>query len=273
MVKDVDGNPVDAATVFVDGIGGMFTDASGVADYGEVTPDIYEISGDKEGHGPTKTDPVGPSKSVIKDVPGGQTTVANLQLHPVISVTIALDKPVACPGHPLKITATGNPSGGTFIWKVNGNGSQLVSASGVAVNNGGTVNMRCLKPDNGTGSIPERKVDVEVTYTHATMGTANAKKKVTVHKIEFDVTNDAIIGGGTQAFENAGGAQLSNSGGVATMAITPDIEIKLDATCPRKADCAKNLRCRLVTDGANEYPNLALFAYGLEFRSRFSSNS
>jgi hypothetical protein len=79
-----------------------------------------------------------------------------------------------------------------------------------------------------------------VTYTHPTLGTASADEEVIVHKIEFTVTNDAVVGGGTEAFEDAGGVQLGNSGGVATMSTTPDVEIKLDAACPRKSDCAQN---------------------------------
>ena len=39
---------------------------------------------------------------------------------PKVTVAIELPQPVACPGHPLPIRATGSPAGGTYAWSVSG---------------------------------------------------------------------------------------------------------------------------------------------------------
>jgi hypothetical protein len=154
-------------------------------------------------------------------------------------VTLTLEQPVACPGHPLKIVANGSPSGGTYAWTLSGGSAQLVDSAGAAASTGDTVYLRSFRADDSTGEILEHKATLTVTYTHPN-GTATAQQEITVHKITFAVTNDAVTGGGTQAIESAGGVQLWNSGGVATMSTTPSVKITLDPSCPRKSDCAQN---------------------------------
>ncbi|MGH9631058.1 MAG: hypothetical protein ACRD7E_22350 [Bryobacteraceae bacterium] len=158
-----------------------------------------------------------------------------------VTVAITLSAPVACPGHPLAITAAGSPSGGTYAWTVTGGGAELVDGAGAATSTGDSLNLRSFQPDHTTGNIPAQSASVSVTYTHPS-GTATDTKPVSVHQIDFVVTNTAITAGLTQANEVAGGVTLGNAPGVATMSTTPDVEIQLDATCPRKSACAANHR-------------------------------
>src|ERR1700678_2025839 len=81
-----------------------------------------------------------------------------------VTVAIKLSQPVACPGHPLSITAVGTPSGGTYAWTVAG--AELVDGSGNPVATGDTVFLRGFKTDDATGAILEQDTTVSVTYTH-----------------------------------------------------------------------------------------------------------
>ncbi|MBK7365803.1 MAG: hypothetical protein IPI97_12665 [Nitrosomonas sp.] len=158
-----------------------------------------------------------------------------------VTVAISLSASVACPGHPLAITATGSPSGGTYSWTVSGGGAKLVDGSGNPVSTGSSVNLRSFQPDNTNGNILAQSANLQVTYTHPN-GTATDSKTVPIHKIDFVVTNTAIHAGVTQANEMAGQVNLGNAAGIDTMVTDPRIEIQLDASCPRKSDCAKNHR-------------------------------
>jgi len=156
-----------------------------------------------------------------------------------VKVVIQLSQPVACPGHPLQLTAVGTPSGGTYAWTVSG--AELVDSAGSPTSTGDTLFLRGFKADDATGKIPEKTANVSVTYTHPN-GTANDSKPVKIHKIDFVVTDTAITKGVTQANEDAGGVMLNNAPGVDTMVTDPKVKINLDPSCPRKADCAKNHR-------------------------------
>jgi len=157
----------------------------------------------------------------------------------VVTVVIKLSLPVACPGHPLTINAVGTPAGGTYAWTVAG--AELVDGAGAPVNSGDTVFLRQFHADDATGEIPEKAANVSVTYTHPN-GTATDSKPVKVHKIEFDVTDTVITAGVTRANEDVDSVTLENAAGVDTFVTDPKVKIKLDASCPRKTDCAKNHR-------------------------------
>lgn len=86
VVKDADGKPVEGAIVDVAGLGAIYTDANGLADYGQVDAGTYDVSAEKRGYAPGKTDPAGPD-STVADVPCNQTTVVDMIQHPVQSVT------------------------------------------------------------------------------------------------------------------------------------------------------------------------------------------
>ena len=178
---------------------------------------------------------------------------------PVVTVEIVLSAGVACPCHPLEITAKGTPSGGTFEWSMSGAGphTELVDAAGAPTKTGATIFLRSFEPDNANGSIPAQTVKVDVTYTHPS-GTATDSENVTVHKIDFVVTNTAINAGVTQANETAGSVTLGAAPGVATMSTDPSVTIQLDASCPRKGDCAANhqvgwLQTVLTNDRRSRY--------------------
>lgn len=159
-----------------------------------------------------------------------------------VTVTITLDQPVACPGHPLQLTATGKPGGGTYAWSLSGDG-ELVDAAGKPASAGHMLYLRCFKPDDATGNIPERTATVKVTYTHP-KGTATDSKEVKTHKIDFDVTNQKVVAGRVAAGANeiAAGVTLWNLGPLPEISTNPKVKIQLDASCPRKTPCAKNHR-------------------------------
>jgi hypothetical protein len=156
-----------------------------------------------------------------------------------VTVVIQLSQPVACPGHPLQLTAVGTPSGGTYAWTATG--AELVDGTGAAASTDSSLFLRSFKPDNATGKIPEQNATVNVTYTHPD-GTAKDSKPVKVHKIDFKVTDTGITAGVTMANESDDFVKLGASPGVNTMVTDPKVQINLDASCPRKADCAKNHR-------------------------------
>ena len=157
-----------------------------------------------------------------------------------VSVVINLSQPVACPGHPLSMTAVGAPSGGTYAWTVAGAG--LVDGSGNPVSSGDTVFLRGFKTDDATGAILEQSTTVSVTYTHPA-GTANDSKPVKIHKIDFDVTDTTITASLTQVDETGPSLFLGRISGAAdTMDTKPSVKIKLDPSCPRKTACAQNHR-------------------------------
>jgi hypothetical protein len=172
---------------------------------------------------------------------GGTPTTCPTAPCPAVSVKITLSAPVACPCHPLEMTATGTPPGGTFDWTMSGGGlhTELVDAAGTRTTTGASVFLRSFEPDNATGKIPAQTVKIDVKYTHPS-GTATDSKNVTVHKIEFKVTNKAITKGFTEARESATAVQLWSFG--TEMSTDPQVEIQLDASCPRKAACAANHR-------------------------------
>ena len=113
-----------------------------------------------------------------------------------------------------------------------------MDGSGAPASSGPSVNLRSFKSDDATGKIPEQIARVGVTYTHPN-GTATDWKPVKTHQIEFAVTNKAITSGFTEARETATAVQLWSFHG-AEMSTDPQVEIKLDASCPRKVDCAAN---------------------------------
>jgi hypothetical protein len=157
-----------------------------------------------------------------------------------VTVAIALSGTVACPGHPMVISANGTPSGGTYSWTISDTRAQLVDGTGNPISTGSNVNLRGFHADDTSGVIPARTVTVSVTYTHPS-GTASDSKVVNIHKIEFKVTNKAITRGFTEVQETATAVQLWTFTGP-EMATDPTVEIQLDASCPRKADCAANHR-------------------------------
>ena len=236
VVKDADGNPVANADVYVDRIGGLRTDENGVADFGEVVPGTYDIHATKEGHAPNETGPTGKDAKATYPVLADTTTVVDLIQHPLMSVEITLDKPIACPGHPLPMTATGMPSGGTYEWVVSDNAAQLVDASGKRLTKGQALSMRCFKPDDATGDLPERVITVGVTYTHPTLGTVEASKPVTVHAVSFLLEDLAIQQGGTQVLERDEGLYVGAEGSQ-TIEASTKVSITVAESCPRRSAC------------------------------------
>ena len=200
-------------------------------------------------------DPTSPSTVPNASAPCDSTT----QTCPLtVTVTITLSASVACPGHPLPITATGNPSGGTYSWTVSGGSAELVDGSGNPISTGSSVNLRSFKPDNAKGEIPAQQATVSVTYTHPN-GTATDSKPVPIHAIKFEVTDTSIAKGKTTAIEKNGSLTLGASG-QASMSTDPKVKIKLDSTCPRKTACASNhrvgwLQTVLTNDRRTQYKN------------------
>jgi hypothetical protein len=185
----------------------------------------------------------GNSGSAIKagpeKLPGPPPRTPPVEKKKKVSVTIKLSQPVACPGHPLAITAVGSPGGGTYSWKVSG--AELVDGAGNKIDKGDNVNLRYFHANDEDGGIPEHQAQVSVTYTHPD-GTATDSKPVKVHKIEFEVTDKEIHTAFTVAKEHENIVKLAGMNGTDTMVTDPRVKIKIDASCPRKTDCARNHR-------------------------------
>ncbi|MFO1497766.1 MAG: carboxypeptidase-like regulatory domain-containing protein [Verrucomicrobiota bacterium] len=78
-VSDDKDGPVERATVVVDGLGSLETNADGYADFGEVNPGSYHITAEKAHHSPGAGQVHGPTETT-KDVPRCTTTLARLTL-------------------------------------------------------------------------------------------------------------------------------------------------------------------------------------------------
>ncbi len=78
VINDI-GNPVEGTTVNVDTIGGSFTTAEGLADYGQVEPGTYSITGEKERTSSGPGDPGGLATDSVTVHPD-ETKLAVLKL-------------------------------------------------------------------------------------------------------------------------------------------------------------------------------------------------
>ncbi len=184
--------------------------------------------------------PVHTTENGSATVVAAQTATAAIPLPPV-TVTITLDKPVGCPGHPLKLTAAGAPAGGTYAWTITGAGLDLVDSSRAPIRTGDTVNLLGFSKDDSTGKILQMTGSVEVTYTFTNGEKATAKKDVKIHEIKFVVTNKGITKGFAQALERPSNLQIWTTA-TPEVSTDPKVEIQLDGSCPRKAECAANHR-------------------------------
>ena len=79
-----------------------------------------------------------------------------------------------------------------------------------------------------------------VVYTYTNGQTANAHQDITIHKIDFVVTNNAITAGVIGPQKSATGVTIGPSPGNREIVTDPKVEIQLDASCRRKAACAGN---------------------------------
>lgn len=184
------------------------------------------------------------SADTQKEFGGGKTVgavTAPCFAKKAVKVKIVTMQPVACPGHKFDIRAVGDPLGGTYKWTVSGVGASLVDIAGNPTNAGTRVFLLSFRPNNKKGKIPSRRARVSVTYTHPN-GTAQATKRIKIHAINFSIRKTKVKRGWTQATENFGGVNLTNSPGKASMATDPQIQILVGNACPRKVDCARNHR-------------------------------
>lgn len=103
------------------------------------------------------------------------------------------------------------------------------------------MNLLGFDTDTSTGTINELNAHIKVTYTFTNGQTATDPKDVKIHQIKFTVTNKTINKSDTTVTESAATVKLS-FGAAATMSTDPQVKIQLDASCPRKTDCANNHR-------------------------------
>ena len=182
---------------------------------------------------------------VDKTVPLADGAQVTVEIGLRVGVVVTTADPVTCPGLDQQLTATPAGPGGTFAWSVGAAGptARFFDAAGavVAAPTGPTVLFRCFQPDNVAGTLPERTIEVTLTYS---IGGRNIlyKKKVTVHAVTFAVTNTAVTPGTTRTQESAAILVLRNAPGVPTMTTTPTVQITVPATCPRPDVCAQNYR-------------------------------
>jgi len=114
--------------------------------------------------------------------------------------------------------------------------AQLVDASGRRLTKGRALSMRCFKPDDATGDLPERVITVSVTYTHPTLGTVKASKPVTVHAVSFLLEDLAIQQGGTQVLERDEGLDVGAEGSQ-TIEASTKVSLTVAKSCPRRSAC------------------------------------
>jgi hypothetical protein len=207
------------------------TDSAGMVKKKAIWPDNYTATASNTGYS-TET-----GSATVKS---NDTAKIEIRLKP-ITVTIALAQPVACPGHPLAITATGDPAGGTYAWTISAPAADLVDAGGTSVRAGNVVNLRGFQADASTGNIPAQTAAITVTYTYTNGQKATAKQDVTIHAINFVLTNNSITKTPTTTKETATTLTIGSTG-PSVMYTNPSVEIQLDASCPRKTDCAGNHR-------------------------------
>ena len=229
-------NPIQGSTVDIAGpspSAGDATDANSVVQKNGITPGAYTATAKKTGY---------TTESGNASVSSNKTATIQIKLRP-ITVKITLDKPVACPGHPLGITATGDPAGGTFAWTIAAPpAADLVDGSRNPIRTGAAVNLLGYKPDDVAANIPAQTASITVTYTYTNGEKATASQDVTIHKIDFTVTNDAITAKTVVPVETAAGVIIGPPAGAREIDSNPQIKISLDASCPRKADCARNYK-------------------------------
>jgi len=225
------GKPIPGATVDITGPAASSgtTDDSGKVQKNGVPAGDYTATAKNPGYTTEKG---------TAPVPAGGTGKIEIKLTP-ITVTITLAQPVACPGHPLEITAAGSPAGGTYAWTITVPAGDLVDAAGTTTRSGDKVNLRGFQSDTTTGDIPAQTAKIGVTYTYTNGQTAAANQDVVIHEIKFQLTDDSISKSPTAANETATVLDIT-FGASATMSTDPKVEIDLDASCPRKTDCAKN---------------------------------
>ena len=229
------GKPIAGATVAISGPANSsdIADGSGVVQKNGLTPGSYNATASSNGY---------TTGTGTATVASSATASITINLTP-ITVVIALGQPVACPGHPLSITATGTPAGGTFAWTIAAPTADLVDGSNASVRNGANVNLLGFQSDPATGNIPAQMAAIGVTYTYTNGQTATANQNVTIHEIKFVLTNNAINQKPVTVTEAAGFVNITfPAAGGATMSTDPQVEIQLAATCPRKAACAHNHR-------------------------------
>lgn len=207
------------------------TDASGKVTFSGLKPGAYTIKAEAPSYS---------TENGTATVASGKTATVKIPLTP-ITVAIAFDQPVGCPGHLLKVTATGTPGGGTFAWELTGANLALVDGSGAAATTGATLNVLGFLANDNTGEILELNGTLKVTYTFTNGQTATDTKDVKIHGIKFDVTNTTINKSDTLVTETTTTVTIGRRA-TATMSTNPSVKIKLDASCPRKTDCAKNHR-------------------------------
>jgi hypothetical protein len=228
------GKPIVGANVDITGpdpSSGNLTGNNGVVEKDGITPGAYSATAKHGGY---------TTENGSATVVSGATAKMVIKLTQ-ITVTIRLGQPVACPGHPLDITATGIPAGGTFAWTIAAPTAKLVDGAGAPVSTGATVNLLGFHPDDTTGNIPEETASITVTYTYTNGEQATASQDVKIHKIDFVVTNDTITPGLVLIQESPASVKIGGYNATNRAVKTdPTVEIQLDATCPRKADCAGN---------------------------------
>lgn len=172
---------------------------------------------------------------------GNQPPGAQARCRQKVTVKIVSEYDVACPGHLFEMTAVGSPDGGKYQWAVSGGGAKLVDSSGKPATTDADARLFSFEPDNNSGKIPAQTASVTVTYTHPN-GKATASKTVPIHQIDFVVTDTNFKKGVTTVKELQQGVNVRHDADkrIATIEMTPTVEIQLAPNCPRQDACALN---------------------------------
>ncbi len=181
QVLDDAGNPVEGAVVNVEGLGGSFTDASGIADFGEVDPGTYNITAEKERTSSGPDDPAGTAMG-SENVQAGATAHAILTLDPCAH-DFEIDSPckiIKVGGGRVQMSASDLPgfSGGSFAWTTTSSKIRLINP------NSATVTVEGL-------ATPSSSRDAEtITVTRTENGCSPIEKtvQVTVAKVTFSAS-------------------------------------------------------------------------------------
>lgn len=160
---------------------------------------------------------------------------------------------VACPGLLFPRTAVGTPAGGTYKWSIVAQGpagvaqdatvppADLVDNNYSHKDSGNQVNLIGFRANSVIGMIPPQNVMISVEYTYTDGRKDVAQQSITVHAVNFNVSDSSLRAGAITAEDGPNGLDVANwAAGGSEIKAEATVQIKLDPSCPQPQKCAAN---------------------------------